>query len=272
MGKLTDQEKAAIVTQYLGGCSVYRLARVYQMAYNSIRSILKVRKVPLRGKRRYEFDESFFDEVDSETKAYWLGFLYAEGNLHRSTLSIKLASVDQDHLLAFKQALQAQQPLAKVKDKDAYVLKICSVSLVPRLNRLGIFPNKNARLRFPTLPDALKLHFVRGFFDGDGWFAKSKPKDMQVESWQWAVCSRTRKFLEKIREVINPAIGRPSAGSFVKRVYRTQAGEARVAWTLTYGGNPLVRAIRDALYREATLFLRRKFDESQGIPGGVLQD
>jgi hypothetical protein len=266
VGKLTSQQKAAVVQEYLAGHSVYRLARLYQMTENSIRSILKVRKVSLRGKRKYGFDESFFDEVGPEGRAYWLGFLYAEGNLHRSTLAVKLAGVDLAHLLALKQAVQAQQPVCPVKDKGAYVLKLSSTRLVPKLNRLGIVPNKNAQLRFPPLSDDLKMHFVRGFFDGDGWFAKSKPNNMKVESWQWAVCSRSREFLEAVREVINLAIGRPSAGSFVKRVYRTRTGDSHIAWTLTYGGNPLVRAIRDALYHGATVFLPRKYEEGQRVP------
>ncbi len=267
MGKLTDQQKQDVVAEYLAGCSAYLLARQYQLPYTSLRSILKAHQVCLRGKRKYTFDECFFDEVETESKAYWLGFLYAEGNLHRSTLAVKLASVDLGHLLAFRQAIQSQQPVYKVKGKNAYVLKISSTGLPPKLNRLGIVPNKNAKLCFPALPENLQVHFIRGFFDGDGWFGKSTPNDMKVESWQWAVCSRSREFLQDIRKVINQAVARPSAGSFVKRVYRTRSEETHVAWTLTYGGNRLVRAIRDVLYQEATVFLPRKFEESRAIPG-----
>ena len=52
--------------------------------------------------RKYVIDHHFFDEIDTEEKAYWLGFITADGNVMQtktgSTLRVILAVKDAGHL------------------------------------------------------------------------------------------------------------------------------------------------------------------------------
>ena len=47
-------------------------------------------------RRKYQVNEFFFDEIDSEEKAYWLGFIYADGyvNTNGNKFGINLSLKD----------------------------------------------------------------------------------------------------------------------------------------------------------------------------------
>ena len=96
-------------------------------------------------RKKYSVNESFFDIIDTEEKAYWLGFIMADGCICTSNssspnnrLSIILNQKDKDHLIKFKKAIDSKAPVREgtVIDKRGFVtykaefrvnsLKMCS--------------------------------------------------------------------------------------------------------------------------------------------------
>lgn len=67
-----------------------------------------------------KFDNTVFDSIDTEEKAYWLGFLYADGNVHSTanivSLSLKLSDIN--HLEKFKTFLKATNKISKTTIKS----------------------------------------------------------------------------------------------------------------------------------------------------------
>ena len=57
-----------------------------------------------QGARKHTCNEHFFDTIDTQEKAYWLGFLFADGNVSNisNTVSISLKGDDIAHLEKFK--------------------------------------------------------------------------------------------------------------------------------------------------------------------------
>ncbi len=55
----------------------------------------------------YNINENVFDNIDTEEKAYWLGFLYADGYVtyKNYTIGLGVALKDIDHLRKFKDFL-----------------------------------------------------------------------------------------------------------------------------------------------------------------------
>ena len=50
-----------------------------------------------------DYNRHIFDNIDNEEKAYWLGFIVADGylNLDKHMLRIKLGNKDKRHLIKF---------------------------------------------------------------------------------------------------------------------------------------------------------------------------
>lgn len=132
---------------------------------------------------KYEVNQDYFSVIDNEFKAYWLGFLYADGcvRLNNSngkktnSLSLGLASVDMDHIEKFKCSLQATNKIEHRTHKDGKYqserITITNAKLCDDLNKLGCTPRKSLTLKFPSeeqVPLNLIRHFIRGYFDGDG--------------------------------------------------------------------------------------------------------
>ncbi len=155
--------------------------------------------------RRHALDETFFRDVDSQAKAYWLGLIFADGCIHGTSLSLSLARRDKAILVAFRQAIHSEAP---VVDYDychgAFSrLLITSFSLVADLNRLGATENKTQRITFPALDEELVRHFMRGYFDGDGSLYKSIAKDSRYRlgfhhNWTFSLTGYKR-FIEQFQ-------------------------------------------------------------------------
>lgn len=132
--------------------------------------------------RKYYLNQDYFNKIDNQNKAYFLGLMYADGHIsNRKYLCINLQEEDRCVLEEFKNCLEYTGPLqllkAKIKGrKNQYKLCIYSPKLCESIIKLGCEPRKSLILKFPTkdqVPDKLLKHFVRGYFDGDGCIHKN---------------------------------------------------------------------------------------------------
>lgn len=133
--------------------------------------------------RKYTLNENYFETIDSEDKAYWLGFIYADGFITKrkpghgqNVLGITLA--EKDHLEKFAGNIETNKPVKTYEKKNAYhkggishehKLALISNKLVSDVERLGVLERKTFLLEnLPNIPKELKRDFIRGYFDGDG--------------------------------------------------------------------------------------------------------
>jgi len=122
----------------------------------------------------YTLNEHYFDIIDSEDKAYFLGLLYADGynNTKRHQVFIGLIESDKKILEIFCKFLKTNKPLRIIKCKNKQTLnRLCieNTYLSKYLESIGLIHNKSFDLLFPKwLKLSLYSHFIRGYFDGDG--------------------------------------------------------------------------------------------------------
>lgn len=120
------------------------------------------------------FNIHYFDEIDTEEKAYWLGFLFADGAItkHNASYGIELSLKieDKDHVEKFAKAIGKQY----VNNNSTYRSR-CIVGSKHMFNVLcsyGCTTKKSLTLKFPDTnifkDKSLIRHFIRGYFDGDG--------------------------------------------------------------------------------------------------------
>lgn len=147
---------------------------------------------------KYCYNKDFFQKIDTEEKAYWLGFLYADGCINRMyrneklkamDLEIGLCKEDEGHLAKFLNSIESNVEIkhknVKNKDKKYEVsrITICCTKMCRDLSNNGCTPQKSLILDFPNsdiVSDKLLRHFVRGYFDGDGCVSVNKNNIIQI--------------------------------------------------------------------------------------------
>lgn len=146
---LTEEQEKDIEKRYYSTTSI-KLAKEYGVSSSKISQIWM--RADLRGKvnRTYYLNENYFENIDSDEKAYWIGFIASDGCIYQSNdnrqdmLSIILSSKDKKHLEKLKKALETNKPLStRKKDNFEYVsFQISSNKISKDLQKIGITPRK----------------------------------------------------------------------------------------------------------------------------------
>lgn len=184
--RITDEEAIGLLEF---GLSLAYIGKTFNMSPDqlSIRVREKGYKVINRQNERGT-RHSLFKKIDNEEKAYWLGFMYADGHVHSTTnqISIGLANVDYHHLEKFKDFIGAKNVIIQNKKTNSCRYQFYSKEMKQDLIKLGCVPKKSLLLKFPKeglIPKLLMKHFLRGYFDGDGCLSyqkKSKLNDLII--------------------------------------------------------------------------------------------
>ena len=215
----------------------------------------------VKWKRKYKCDLRYFEKIDTEDKAYFLGLLYADGCNHENAnfVELKLQDRDKHILFAFRKYLKSNykikflNPSSGFYDKNnkpyvckkQYYLTIGSKKVCKDLKALGCFPNKTLTLKFPNskqVPSRFIVHFIRGFFDGDGYVHSGKSKGSVSFGF-----IGTLNMMRVIRRILMDNLK-------FKRVKLSNTN-SKNCFVLTYAGRGQLRKFYDFIYKNATVFL-----------------
>ena len=123
-------------------------------------------------KKKYPFLENYFENIDCPEKAYWLGFLSADGYIDesRNIIQISLQERDKRHLEKFKQYLDCDKPLQYKKSNQSYSIILYSKKMVEDLKKLEVYNCKSFSCKVPEekIPSDLQKYWILGYLDGDG--------------------------------------------------------------------------------------------------------
>ena len=193
-------------------------------------------------RRKYKLNENFFDIIDTEEKAYWLGFIMADGCINGKSLQITLNNQDRRHLIKFLENIESNY---KIYDYGDYsYLSIRSQKIVQTLSRYGIVPRKTFKTYFPKqITKNLQRHFIRGILDGDGCIHVGKQGQKRIHF------SGTRVLMQQIQEILMLNCS----------VSMTKLGKTKNTYVLMYCGNKQAKRILNYLYCDANIYLDRKF-------------
>lgn len=174
----TDDQVAYILDRYINqNYTLKQLGREFNCSYGTIRNLLHKHHCESRGcKQGYPRNEFYFHCIDTSEKAYWLGFLYADGAVASHTSAIGITLTDEEHVEKFKTAIGAINHKIVAEHsknfpnaKTLYHLEVKDKQLHKDLVELGCIPNKSLNLtKIPNIPRDYVSHFIRGYFDGDG--------------------------------------------------------------------------------------------------------
>lgn len=141
-------------------------------------------EVRYSGVTKYTVDKHYFEKIDSSEKAYWLGYIVADGCItyekcETYRLDFTISEQDREHLIQFKNAINSNAPIeervtyldATGKEYSGVRLRINNSHMCKSLMEIGIMPRKSGNEIFPTIDERFHKDFIRGVFDGDGCFS-----------------------------------------------------------------------------------------------------
>ncbi len=260
----TDVEELQIAHLYsVGGFSLKAIARTYGWKHHiSFTSALKRQGIkqrsPAERNRLYQLNPHVFDKINNELATYWLGFIYADGCVHKRSLQVSLKTSDKTHLEKLKEFLESEAPIKHVqvgsgktdKKYKQVLLLVTDKHLSNRLRNLGIAVGRNNFNNcISQIHPHLYWHWIRGLFDGDGSF-HTRPGTSFVGD---------RNLLEFIRKTLANQV---STNPKVK-IHKHPTAKIH---TLVYGGRPQTLKIAKWLYTDATIWLDRKRQVVKNYP------
>lgn len=152
------------------------LERTLSKNDNKIICLFCSRKLKFTGRtnpntRYINLNDNFFKNIDSEAKAYLLGWIASDGTINKSGFTIAIHEKDLSTLEQLKNIINSDT-LIKNKDTNLKSFTINSKTIVQDLCiLLNIIPGKKSHsICWPKLEnDELYWAFLRGYFDGDGY-------------------------------------------------------------------------------------------------------
>lgn len=194
-----------------------------------------------------------FDNMTHD-KAYILGFLLTDGNVHKYTLSIELQQQDSIileqiqnifNINGYKSTLNLHSKSLPSKTKglrNYSRLRINSKELIKKLSNFGIIPNKSYIVELPNIDIEYIPSILRGIIDGDGWILNRR------NGLELGICSKSQIFLQQIMNQIHYTL---NIG--IKNIFTDKKSSK-----IMYYGNESLK-ILDYIYNtESNLFLNRK--------------
>lgn len=258
-----------IIKLYKEGKSLAFIANKYNTYGAKIKKILIDNNITLRTRaeqnaitnqeRGKKVNHNYFDEIDNCQKAWLLGFLAADGNVHtsRNRIKIGLSTVDKDILEKIRQEIQSERKVLDYETNQGFNVSELSWSSANQKNKLAqydIVPNKTYKgIHLPNFEiDDFKFAYILGYFDGDGCF-KNDGTTCRIE-----ICSYDSNILQDFADFINQTLSIP------KKVYKDPG--RKNYYTITYSTKEAIK-ILDKMYeimnKNHCFYLQRKFDKYQ---------
>ena len=254
--KTDDNIEEHIVQEYNNGVSSEKIAQELDLNASTICRILKRKGIGLKHakhfNRKYQINESFLDVIDTQEKAYFLGFMYADGAVHKEAPSFKLELhvQDMDILEKFQRLLFIGDVSKIGTDRIKYkYFSIRSKRLRDKLIENGCVPAKTFKVSLPkTLSEELMHHFLRGLYDGDGCINICESGRVRV------ILTGYYNFLLEIKEYLSTKHG-------ISGLLRADENN-RVA-DLVVSKNYDAQKFLEYLYTDANIYLDRKYTKYQ---------
>ena len=217
--------------------------------------------------KKIEKNEEYFNVIDTELKAYLLGYFLADGCVTNPTKGKKCISMclqEQDKYI-LEWFLSEIAPTCKISKytkpstgKTQYSFKFTAPIMAKNLEEIyGIKSRKteDVEFKFPfeKMDSKYYHHFIRGYFDGDGFISERVVNNTQNWVPQFGFVSTSLNFILQLKEII-PEFSVPRLC--------TNKGKNMEYYQLIYSCKEgVIPVIKKWLYNNSKYYLKRKFNK-----------
>lgn len=227
--------------------------------------------------KNYKANFNYFDVINTPNKAYWLGFLFADGYIakrirktnagnERIEYNLKFSVKDSDDEILIKlvKDLESNYPIhyydvkSSLGDMREARLFITNKYMVEKLyNEYGIVPNRTSIQKIVEhLPENLYRYFILGLFDGDGSFSF------------YYIYETHRKMLlrfggsEEVLRFVESILIKEQLVAPIQRQLSRRHKDGDGTWRcLTLTGINNCTKILNWLYQDSPIYLERKYQK-----------
>lgn len=266
--KYTPEEEKEIVELYLTNMTINEIAPIYpHLTPSQINYLLRDNRVTRRNGKRAYLNHNYFENIESEAQAYFLGLLYADGscqihqmseNGYSYTIGLALNEEDKSVIEVFAREVETDLQVrtynrdvirdsGSIHKRNESKLVLSSKKMFEDLWKLGKQPMKvETCLRLPDIPDILMHHFIRGYFDGDGSIHISNSKYNYLR----VIFYGTFEFLNALKSKIMSSINSSDTMIHKQKTHNVSM--------YTIGKQNDIKNFYDYIYKDATIFIERK--------------
>jgi hypothetical protein len=241
--------------------------------YNVLRRHGKARRSISEASHPPDFRHDYFSRIDCEPKAYWLGFIVADGCVNNGGRAVTFTAAERDagHLALFRDEVRSVAAVGlydyrtrpfkmdgvvyqrkdgtPTEQQRKATLAIGSIQMCSDLIGLGVTPAKSLTATVPVIRDDLYRHFWRGVVDGDGCISQYSTRRV----WELSLVGS--------KEIV------AGFSAFANGVTSTRAmpRQRRNIWVIKYSGRALPARIARELYDNTTVALARKSEKALAL-------
>lgn len=267
--EFTQEQIEDILNKYQNNWSQQKIADFYEVSRTVIKRILETQKngIVIRNRTsKYKYQQDIFEVIDNTEKAYWLGFLAADGcNYQRennASIIVNIHKKDIEHLIKFQHFCKTDAEIKTYFGYEGYSNQtpMCKITLNSKkisndLANKGILPNKSLILQPPAIPEQFYKPFILGYFDGDGSISKTS----QYNNYSISI-QGTKEILTWICKVLE------WDAKLEKRNPNSQSN----SYYIRCGGTNKPYQILKQLYDSCDIHLDRKFNTYKTLETVVL--
>ena len=262
---LTREDELKIIEAYQQGKSCeYIRVNVLNSKFKTAKSISDaLKRLDMYEKRDKTYysktkNHNYFNKIDTEQKAYFLGLMQSDGWIFKKNDNSRQIGLclEEDYIIEyFKKELETENKIVERKKGDnhkiLYQLLVDSAFLYKDLWNFGVGDKFNEQY-MPILREDLYNHYIRGLFDGDGTVCPhEETKNIHIGLLGgYRTMSQISFYLAYKLGVFQtqPAVCNNRCFDDInKKLY-----------SLRFADNNEVKIIYDFLYKNATIYIKRK--------------
>lgn len=261
-GQMTQEEKEYIIKIYFKYKDIQKkdLMKLLDVSHRAMLSVMKEFNINSKRKNRYTLNENYFDEINTEGKAYCLGFLYADGFVgDEKTNNVVFSSKDKEILEKIAKELEFTGDVRKTRkggfknSQEGHSLNFSSKHMAKTLRKIGLYPNKSLSIdKIPNIPKPLLRHFLRGYFDGDGSITITESVNViKGKEYRYPKLLMTIIATEgMILDIVN---------TFNIQKYSIRKSGTSGMKYLMVKSNEEIKMLYELFYEDATIYLEKKY-------------